>query len=353
MSKKYFATTEVKAINEEDRILRFTASTEDQDRDGDIITVDGWDLKNYLKNPVVLFGHNYWDLPVGKTVNIQKDNVNKRLVHDVKFPTKDEYEFADTVYRLAKSGYLNTVSVGFQGKESVPIYDDGATEYNGKNRYVGRKYIKQELLEISIVPVPANPQALQEAKSKGLINDDEQKSLEGYMQKHIQEKAGATLSAKTKKELGEICDSIRGCGDRLRKFLDEFEPMESEDGEEGKGKDAEPTASKLIAQATIGDELKEVLADIKQALFNLQEKEAVEPEPDPDEAETEDSSSEPETTEIEEPATEEEAPETEDEIDLDAIEDPDEIDIDEEELDKALSHLIDSKINKITGGKST
>jgi len=164
-------SSEIKQIGqEEDRTLRFITSTESEDRDGDIIEVDGWKLDNYMKNPVILYGHDYGGLPIGKSVNIQKDSINKKLIQDIKFPTKDEYEFADTVYRLAKSGYLNATSVGFIGLQSVP-------RLNEKGEYLGKIYKKQELLETSIVPVPSNPTALMEARSKGIINDNELKML--------------------------------------------------------------------------------------------------------------------------------------------------------------------------------
>jgi HK97 family phage prohead protease len=168
---KTFAS-EIKQIGDEsERILRFITSTEAEDRDGDIIEIDGWQLQNYMKNPVILYGHNYEGLPVGRSVNVQKDSFNKKLIQDVKFPTKEEYEFADTVYRLAKAGYLNATSVGFIGIQSEPRLDD-------KGNYLGKKYKKQELLETSIVPVPSNPTALMEARSKGIINDNEFKMFE-------------------------------------------------------------------------------------------------------------------------------------------------------------------------------
>lgn len=252
---------EIKQVGaEEDRVLRFTTSTEAIDRDGDIIEVDGWDLTNYMKNPVILYGHNYGGLPVGKSVNIIKDVTAKKLIQDVKFPTKEEYEFADTVYRLAKAGYLNATSVGFIGLESVPRVDE-------KGNYIGKSYKRQELLETSIVPVPSNPTALMEARSKGIINEKELKTLENTdkvkkifeydEEKNIfnvydvegeviaksytveflrdfdpEEKSGATLSSKTKKMLDEIHSTLEGCGGKLRKFIDTSGMMMDEEDED-------------------------------------------------------------------------------------------------------------------------
>jgi hypothetical protein len=88
------------------------------------------------------------------------------------FPSKEDYEFADTVYRLAKAGYLSSTSVGFIGSEAEP-------RLNEKGEYVGKRYKRMELLETSIVPVPSNPFAtmMTEARSKGIINDEELKEL--------------------------------------------------------------------------------------------------------------------------------------------------------------------------------
>ena len=165
--------SEVKQLGSEaDRILRFVTSTENIDRDGDILEINGWDLENYKRSPVILFGHDYQSLPVGKCISIFKDIENRRLVQDVMFPAKEDYEFADTVYRLARAGYLSSTSVGFIGSEAEP-------RLNENGEYVGKRYKRMELLETSIVPVPSNPFAtmMTEARSKGIINDEELKEL--------------------------------------------------------------------------------------------------------------------------------------------------------------------------------
>ncbi len=171
MDRKIY-TSEIKQIgDEENRTLRFITSTETIDRDGDILKVDGWKLDNYLKNPVILYGHNYGGLPVGRSVKIEKDNINKKLVQDVQFAKREEYEFADTVYRLAKGGYLNATSVGFIGIRQEPRLSE-------EGEHLGIIFQEQELLETSIVPVPSNPTALMEARSKGIIDEKELKILE-------------------------------------------------------------------------------------------------------------------------------------------------------------------------------
>src|ERR1051325_2146147 len=41
------------------------SSTEDVERAGEIVRQDGWDLANYKNNPIVLWGHDYYSLPIG------------------------------------------------------------------------------------------------------------------------------------------------------------------------------------------------------------------------------------------------------------------------------------------------
>jgi HK97 family phage prohead protease len=155
---------EVKEVSP--RVLEFTGSTEDKDRVGDIVMAAGWQLKNYKKNPVFLWAHQYDTPPVGKATKVWVDD--NRLKFHIQFAERDEYEFADTIYKLYKGGYLRATSVGFMPIESEPMeIKDEDTAFHTPTRY-----LKQDLLELSGCPVPANPNALAEAKTKGLISED-------------------------------------------------------------------------------------------------------------------------------------------------------------------------------------
>jgi len=147
------------------RVLEFIGSTEDQDRVGDVVMADGWRLDEYKKNPVFLWSHNYNDPPIGKATKVWVED--KKLKFHIKFADKDTYEFADTVYKLYKGGFLRASSVGFMPIKSEPIeVKDEDTMMSQPTRY-----LEQELLELSGCPVPANPNALAEAKAKGIIKD--------------------------------------------------------------------------------------------------------------------------------------------------------------------------------------
>ena len=140
------------------RIITFDASNETKDRDGEVIKASAWELDNYKKNPVVQFAHKYDEPPVGKSPGIAV--VNGVLKLPVQFPPAGVYEFADIVYNLAKGGYLSAVSVGFIPKEFDRAKKEGDPS---------RTYTKVELLEVSIVPVPSNPDAIVSAREAGVI----------------------------------------------------------------------------------------------------------------------------------------------------------------------------------------
>jgi len=162
---------EIKAVGDpEDRVLEFVGSTNQVDRYGDVIEVEGWDLKNYRKNPVFLWAHDYRQPPVGKALQVAK--TDQGLLFHVKFATAEEYPFADTIYKLYLGGYLKATSVGFQDLEREPI-----TDKEGKQ--TGWRFKKHELYELSAVPVPANPNALIMAVQKGVVSPREVEDLTG------------------------------------------------------------------------------------------------------------------------------------------------------------------------------
>jgi HK97 family phage prohead protease len=126
---------------------RFKISTDAVDRDKDVISVAGWDLTHYKKNPIVLFAHDYRALPIGMSVAIH--STKSSLEADVEFVEGSIYPFAETVRRLVDAGVLRAASVGFKPQQYA---------YNDERKGVDIQ--KAELLEWSIVPVPANPECL-------------------------------------------------------------------------------------------------------------------------------------------------------------------------------------------------
>jgi HK97 family phage prohead protease len=163
MDKILHTKAEVVKEIEGDSVEGVVGSTEVLDRLGEVIDQDGWDLTNFKKNPVVLWGHNVREErpPIGKATKVWLDGVRKKkLMFNIKFDLGDT--FAADIFRKVKEGFVNTVSVGFMPTESEPIEKEQAGPFSPQ------RYLKQELLELSFVPVPANPEALAAIKSMGI-----------------------------------------------------------------------------------------------------------------------------------------------------------------------------------------
>jgi HK97 family phage prohead protease len=157
------------------------ASLEEPDREGDVIVADGWELENYRKNPVILFAHKYDQPPVARAVEIGV--YRGALRFRAQFPSRREYSFADTIYQLYRGGYLRSFSVGF-----VPKLWEDRKPASGENQR-GRLFRRQELVEISVVPIPTHPRALVEAQRKGLLGRGEVRALEEQAVVTAQEEA--------------------------------------------------------------------------------------------------------------------------------------------------------------------
>ena len=163
--RKHYVADEIREIGDaDDRVLSFTIATNVIDRHGDRVDPAGFRLDAYRANPVVLFAHDTRQPPIARTRDIQVSG--GRLKADAQFmdAAMDRYRggFADSVYRMLKGGFLQATSVGFRPVEFERLRDEGGEATDGI------LFKTQDLLEFSIVPVPANPQALIEARSAGI-----------------------------------------------------------------------------------------------------------------------------------------------------------------------------------------
>jgi len=124
-------------------------------RDGDEWCPGGIDLTNYRLNPVVLKGHNP-ELVVGSAVAIGLVNSNEIGVR-IKFAPPGISDIADETRGLVKSGVLRGISAGINPVEVVPL--------DPRQPYGPVRVIRAELLELSLVSVPADTEALVTARS--------------------------------------------------------------------------------------------------------------------------------------------------------------------------------------------
>ena len=132
--------------------MSFVLSTDEVDRHGDVISSGGWSLESYRQNPVFLWAHDYARPVIGRAVETWLEA--HQLLAQVEFaPTA----FAQEVAGLYLAGYQRGVSVGFK-----PLrFEERRDEKTGA--VLGIRFLDQELLEVSAVPVPANRSALRRA----------------------------------------------------------------------------------------------------------------------------------------------------------------------------------------------
>ncbi len=154
---------EVEVSDQSDRsegsdVLEFVASDETLDRYGEVIAADGWRLENYRRNPVFQNSHQYGDVLFTLGRARQTEVVGGKLVQRIEFATEIN-PMARIAHGLYKGGFLKAVSVGF-----VPIKWEDPSDLNPNLslnlNLPRRRYLEQELLEVSAVSIPANPNAL-------------------------------------------------------------------------------------------------------------------------------------------------------------------------------------------------
>jgi len=159
------------------RRMRFVASDESVDRYGDIIRVAGWDLSNFRTNPMLLFGHDSRSI-IGRVPEIGIEG--RQLLATAELRPEGDNELADDIWRGLQGGFIRAVSVGFL-PTAEPNVMRGEPDDSGYAPITGFEFVGQELLELSVVSVPANPQALalarelriSEASQRRLFDIDE------------------------------------------------------------------------------------------------------------------------------------------------------------------------------------
>lgn len=199
--------------------VTIVASDETIDRSGEAIPVSSWDLSNFQKSPRLLIDHDYSVKSiVGLAENVRSENrqlLFEPLFHDITDAARETKE-------MVEQGFLDTVSVGFIRNQA----QDGS--------------MKNELLEISFVAVPCNPNA--RTLSVKDIGDTEAKAVEAFIGKTEEpeepkqpepaEKAGRTISSDTRTQIENAINLLEQASGALEQLLNGAEAQSTE------GKDA-------------------------------------------------------------------------------------------------------------------
>jgi HK97 family phage prohead protease len=137
-----------------EREVAVIASTDQLARDGHIVIPSGIDVSAFRNTPTVLFNHNP-EKPVGAAthVGVEAGMLGARI----RFADAGLSATADEVCALVKSGVLSGISIGFLPRESEPI--------NPREPFGGLRITACDLLEISVVAVPADTGARVVARS--------------------------------------------------------------------------------------------------------------------------------------------------------------------------------------------
>jgi HK97 family phage prohead protease len=200
--------SKTRAANAEDTgTFEVIISTDAVDRQGEIVDQSGWDLTFYKMNPVVLWAHDYYSMPIGVCDEIGLQN--GKLVAKGRFAPAEANPFAQQVRALYDAGMLRTTSVGFIVHEAD-----------------GEKITKAELLEFSFVPVPANPLALSLRQMKEL-----------GIEQSIFAAKGINVDIKADPKEGDTCTLEDGTEGSLAMDGDQMvcKPKQTTEGEKTKG----------------------------------------------------------------------------------------------------------------------
>jgi len=186
-----FTTEEVAATSPDGRRLRVCISTYDLDDADRRVDQTGWDFTTFAKNPVILWAHDdrgYTGsngIPVAKGVVETIVTEGQKTFMEFEFPPEGVFALADTLYELARLGYVNAVSVGWN-----PLQ----VEYANENGREIRIFRRQELLEVSLVTLPSNSNALIQRASARKAEADEGKKLTESLENAAREQ-GEDLAA--------------------------------------------------------------------------------------------------------------------------------------------------------------
>lgn len=131
-----------------DGVFEATITTSNVDRSNEVIATSGIDTATWEATGMpVMYGHDYSGLPIGKGISFRK--FNNKMTSKFQLAVA-EYDFAGTVAKLIKGGYLNSVSIGGVVREWSEDF---------------KTIMKMEMVEFSVVPIPANADAVITARS--------------------------------------------------------------------------------------------------------------------------------------------------------------------------------------------
>ena len=250
LSRKLF-NSKAYSIDEDAKSVTFIISTNDEDRYGEVVDQESWNFKSYQSNPIVLWGHDP-DQPenvLGRASDIKTSDDGSKTTAVLTFDS-DINPKADLAFNQIRKGSLRTVSVGFiphtmEFEDDTPVLKDN------------------ELLEISVVPIPANAGAVALDLKAGQIARKDAEWLRDSMAREVElmdVQLAATKPAKEKTMTDEQAAAmIQGIADlktenqELRAEIAALKPAEETD-EERTAREAKEAADQAEADKKAVDD---------------------------------------------------------------------------------------------------
>ena len=222
--------------NPDDRVMQFIASSGEVDRYGDTIDPAGWDLKHYNDKGLFLWAHNMdaTNPPLGNGV---KAFVENDLLHiqikwlEPDFADHDWVKFANMLYRMYEQGIMKDVSIGM-----LPLEWQ---EADRKEFFMPFDFTKQELLELSAVPIGANREVgreevgkeFLEARQAGIDVAPAVLWAEEHLDEHGQDDTVLEIYRKLKAEPVQVPEDIRPgpepqSNEQIKELKDQVDQLE-------------------------------------------------------------------------------------------------------------------------------
>jgi len=148
----------------EKRIIQFRLTDQTVDRHNEVVIAKGVNLAGFKKDPIILFQHDRWSMPIGKSIKTWYEKGEEAIFGQLLFfdDEIDRTGMSEDVYRMVKAGAMKSGSIGFSASwdDVRKPSPEEITQYGFKNKN-GYIIDKSELREFSIVTIPANPNAVQ------------------------------------------------------------------------------------------------------------------------------------------------------------------------------------------------
>lgn len=254
------ASLAISSLDAESRSFEVVASTASLDSHGEVVD-QSWKLDRFLANPVVFFGHESWKLPIGTASKVRVED--GELKARITLVSEKANPQAEQVLALMKEGALRAISVGFKPGKRV-------TEKRGDREVVVLS--DNELMELSVVPIGANPDARAKAadvcrhedgatprkqsmkfivKALGLGEDTSDKDVEKAFETAINELL-ASSGAATLTAVPAAFDALKTANESLAEKAARVDALEAELAKAKTDKDAAELDSLIEAASKAG-----------------------------------------------------------------------------------------------------